>query len=83
MTGRNERVSTPMIEERRAEQRGRLSSFANPIYGALRVTTAKASGDLIVTVDVQVPEELTDEQRAAVQAYAAATTVSPRAGMGS
>ena len=31
-----------MIEERRAEQRGPLSSLANPIYGALRVSTAKA-----------------------------------------
>ncbi len=31
-----------MIEERRAERRGRLSSLANPIYGALRASTAKA-----------------------------------------
>ena len=31
-----------MIEERRAEQRGRLSTLANPIYGALRASTAKA-----------------------------------------
>jgi undecaprenyl-diphosphatase len=31
-----------MIAERREEQRGRLSSFANPIYGALRVSTSKA-----------------------------------------
>jgi molecular chaperone DnaJ len=43
------------------------------------IATAKASGDLIVTVDVAVPSELTPEQRAAIEALAAATTVSPRA----
>ncbi len=43
------------------------------------VVTAKAEGDLIVTVDVQVPAELTEQQRAAIEALAAATTVSPRA----
>jgi molecular chaperone DnaJ len=43
------------------------------------IATAKATGDLIVTVDVQVPTELNDEQRAAVESLAAATTVSPRA----
>jgi molecular chaperone DnaJ len=43
------------------------------------IATTKATGDLIVTVDVQVPTELSDEQRAAVESLAAATTVSPRA----
>ena len=38
----------------------------------------KRTGDLIVTVDVQVPTELDDEQRAAVEQLAAATTVNPR-----
>ena len=42
MMGRNEHRPAPMIEERRAEQRGWLSSLANPIYGALRASTAKA-----------------------------------------
>jgi molecular chaperone DnaJ len=42
------------------------------------IVTAKAHGDLIVTVDVQVPAALTDDQRVAVEALAAATTVSPR-----
>ena len=37
------------------------------------VVTAKHHGDLIVTVDVQVPTHLTAEQRSAVEAYAAAT----------
>ncbi|MEN9643346.1 MAG: hypothetical protein RL238_15 [Actinomycetota bacterium] len=42
------------------------------------IETAKHTGDLIVTVEVHVPSELTPEQRAAVEAFAAATTVSPR-----
>lgn len=42
------------------------------------IATAKHTGDLIVTVDVHVPTHLTAEQRAAVEALAAATTVSPR-----
>jgi molecular chaperone DnaJ len=42
------------------------------------IATAKHEGDLIVTVDVDVPTHLTDEQRAAIEAFAAATTVSPR-----
>ena len=42
------------------------------------ITTPKHIGDLIVTVDVHVPSHLTAEQRAAVEALAAATTVSPR-----
>jgi molecular chaperone DnaJ len=42
------------------------------------IETKKSTGDLIVTVDVVVPEELSDEQRAAVEQLAAATTVSPR-----
>lgn len=45
------------------------------------LTTAKGTGDLIVTTDVLVPTELTDAQRAAVEALAAATTVSPRQGL--
>ncbi|MFM7684374.1 MAG: molecular chaperone DnaJ [Actinomycetota bacterium] len=42
------------------------------------IETAKHTGDLIVTVDVQVPTELNPQQRSAVEAFAAATTVSPR-----
>jgi molecular chaperone DnaJ len=36
------------------------------------------AGDLIVTTDIQVPTHLTAEQKAAIEAFAAATTVSPR-----
>ena len=42
------------------------------------IELAKRTGDLIVTVEVQVPTELTDEQRAAVEQLDAATTVNPR-----
>lgn len=36
------------------------------------------TGDLIVTVDVAVPTELTEAERAAIEQLAAATTVNPR-----
>ncbi len=42
------------------------------------VSTTKGTGDLLVTVVVDVPTELTDEQRAAVEALAAAMPKSPR-----
>jgi molecular chaperone DnaJ len=42
------------------------------------IVTNKHTGDLIVTVDIDVPTELTDQQRAAIEAFATATTVSPR-----
>jgi molecular chaperone DnaJ len=45
-------------------------------------TTSKRSGDavgdLIVTVDIDVPTDLTDAQREAIEQLAAATTVNPR-----
>ena len=37
------------------------------------VPTAKATGDLLVTLQVEVPTALTDEQRQALQAFAAST----------
>ncbi|MDP9464378.1 MAG: molecular chaperone DnaJ, partial [Actinomycetota bacterium] len=43
------------------------------------IVTNRAIGDLIVTVEVQVLSDLTAEQRGAIEALAAATTVSPRA----
>jgi molecular chaperone DnaJ len=38
-------------------------------------------GDLIVTVTVQVPTDLTDDQRAAIEQLAAVTTVNPRSSL--
>ena len=46
------------------------------------VETSKHTGDLIVTVEVQVPHSLTHEQREAIEALAEATTVSPREHLG-
>jgi molecular chaperone DnaJ len=45
------------------------------------ISTSKHTGDLIVTVEVQVPKELNDDQRAAVEQLAAATTVNPRSSL--
>jgi molecular chaperone DnaJ len=42
------------------------------------VSTTKGTGDLLVTVVVDIPTDLTDEQRAAVEALAAAMPKSPR-----
>jgi molecular chaperone DnaJ len=43
------------------------------------VPTDGEPGDLLVTMELTVPTELTDEQRAAVEALRAASTTSPRA----
>jgi molecular chaperone DnaJ len=42
------------------------------------VVTKTTTGDLLVTVRVDVPSKLSEEQRAAVEAFGAATTSSPR-----
>ncbi|HLU43389.1 MAG TPA: molecular chaperone DnaJ [Microthrixaceae bacterium] len=42
----------------------------------------KGTGDLLVTVEVAVPQRLSEEERAALEAYAAATSESPRAHLG-
>lgn len=46
------------------------------------VKTSKATGDLLVTVEVDVPDKLTDAQRVAVEAFAEATEGSPRSHLG-
>ncbi len=46
------------------------------------ITTGKGTGDLLVTVEVDVPRRLTAEQLAAVEALADATHDSPRASLG-
>lgn len=42
---------------------------------------ASGRGDLLVSIDVHVPEELTEEQRSSVEALAAAFTSDPRAAL--
>ncbi len=46
------------------------------------VKTKKSTGDLLVTVQITVPRKLSKEQRAAVEAFAAATDESPREHLG-
>lgn len=61
---------------------GTQSGSRHRVKGKGITTTSKRegtlSGDLIVTVEVAVPTTLTDEQRAAIEQLAAATTVEPR-----
>ena len=45
------------------------------------IQTPKHTGDLIVTVNVHIPTDLTDAQRAAIEQLAAATTVNPRSAL--
>ncbi len=45
------------------------------------IVTTKSTGDLIVTVNVVIPTDLTDAQRAAIEQLAAATTVDPRSSL--
>jgi molecular chaperone DnaJ len=46
------------------------------------IDSGRRRGDLLVTVEVAVPSRLSKEQRAAVEAYAAASSDSPRAHLG-
>ncbi|MEZ5294991.1 MAG: DnaJ C-terminal domain-containing protein [Ilumatobacteraceae bacterium] len=61
---------------------GTQSGSRHRVKGKGITTTSKKSGthtgDLIVTVDVVVPTELTEAERAAIEQLAAATTVNPR-----
>lgn len=45
------------------------------------VKSGTTAGDLLVTVEVAVPTELSDEQRSAIDALAKATGQSPRAAL--
>jgi molecular chaperone DnaJ len=46
------------------------------------VVTARAKGDLLITVEVAVPQNMSDGERAALEAYASALEESPRAHLG-
>jgi len=76
-------VDVPTLEGSRVMLRlrpGTPSGSRHRVKGK-GIVTNKATGDLIVTVEVDVPTQLTDEQRTAAEALAAATTVSPRTRM--
>ncbi len=62
------RPGTPSGSRHRVKGKG----ITRPVRGGDVV------GDLIVTVDVQVPSELSDAERAAIEQLATATTVNPR-----
>lgn len=46
------------------------------------IESKSGTGDLLVTIQIAVPTQLSDEQRDAVEAFAAATTESPREHLG-
>jgi molecular chaperone DnaJ len=46
------------------------------------LTSGTTTGDLLVTVEVTVPSDLSDEQRTAIEALAAASPASPREHLG-
>ncbi len=46
------------------------------------IETKKKKGDLLVTVEVAVPQKLSSAEKKAVEALAAAATESPRAHLG-
>jgi len=73
-------IDVPTLEGPRVTLRLRAGTQSGSRHRvkAKGLTTAKGTGDLIVTTDVQVPQHLNEEQRAAVEAFATATTVSPR-----
>ena len=76
-------IDVPTLEGARVTLRLRAGTQSGSRHRvkAKGLTTGKGTGDLIVTTDVQVPAELNDAQRAAVEAFATATTVSPRQGL--
>lgn len=77
-------VEVPTLDGERVKLRlkpGTASGSKHRVRGK-GIAAKRSTGDLIVTVDVHVPSELNDQQRAALEAFAAATTVSPRAGIG-
>lgn len=46
------------------------------------VTNTKGKGDLLVTVELAIPQKISEAERSALEAYAAATPESPRAHLG-
>jgi molecular chaperone DnaJ len=73
-------IEVPTLDGQRVTLRlkpGTQSGSRHRVRGK-GIVTPKSHGDLIVTVDVQVPTHLNEAQRNALEAFAAATTESPR-----
>ena len=56
--------------------------MASYVFRAMDLTGAKATGDLLVTVEVAIPQNMSDDERAALEAYASVAGESPRAHLG-
>jgi molecular chaperone DnaJ len=80
-------IDVPTLDGQRVTLRikpGTQSGSRHRVRGKGISSTKKsgtATGDLIVTVEVDVPTELTDGEREAIEKLAAATSVSPRSDM--
>ncbi len=81
-------IDVPTLEGDRVTLRlkpGTPDGSRHRVRGRGITTTSKKAGsrtgDLIVTVEVVIPDHLTDEQRAAVEQLAAATPANPRSAL--
>jgi molecular chaperone DnaJ len=76
-------IDVPTLEGDRVTLRikpGTQSGSRHRVRGR-GIETKQRTGDLIVTVEVQVPTDLTDEQRVAIEQLSEATTVNPRSSL--
>lgn len=76
-------IDIPTLDGQRVTLRlkpGTQTGSRHRVHGK-GIETAKHTGDLIVTVNVHVPTDLTDAQREAIEQLAAATTVNPRSAL--
>jgi molecular chaperone DnaJ len=76
-------IDVPTLDGQRVTVRlkpGTQTGSRHRVRG-MGIQTAKHTGDLIVTVNVHIPTDLTDAQRAAIEQLAAATTVNPRSSL--
>ena len=76
-------IDVPTLDGRRVTLRlkpGTQTGSRHRVRGK-GIETPKHTGDLIVTVNVHVPTDLTDAQREAIEQLAAATTVNPRSSL--
>ena len=72
-------ISVPTLDAGPVKMRSPPGTSSGKTF---RLRGKGGSGDLLVTAVVAVPEELSDEQKAAVEAFAAASDDSPRTHLG-